>query len=396
MRQSRTVSAVFFTLALLLGSWLASLQATAFALPGPAAVSVAAVGVSDGRWVSYRIIPGDRLSEIAERYRVAVGKLLEWNKLDAAQPMLQVGHELRVFTETQPLQRERQSYSVKPGDSWSKLAKRFGVEQQRLRTQWNPRVEALKPGEKLTLWREAQATSATVTVTGDARTLVAMRDRGGDTETARRSVQQSTPRLPVIDVPSTGISTGTADRGRLVAGVQLPRNDALYTIRNPDHSWGSSLMVNELQRGVRDFRERTGFDRELVMMDLSREHGGRFRPHRSHTSGRDVDIRLPLRLGVAKGTVPELGSQVDWDATWALIQAFAGDDQLQYVFLSRSRQQALLEAAKRAGATEPELERFIQYPRHSRTAVVRHAHGHTEHIHVRFKCGPNETSCREP
>jgi LysM repeat protein len=390
MRQSRTVSAVFFTLALLLGSWLASMRATAFALPGPAAVSVAAVGVSDGRWVSYRIIPGDRLNEIAERYRVAVGKLLEWNRLDAEQPVLRVGHELRVFTEAQPTQRERQSYSVRPGDSWSKLAKRFGVEQQRLRTQWNPRVEALKPGEKLTVWREA----ATPSVTGDAPQLLAMRESTG--ETPLRSVQKSSPHLPIIEIPSSGISTGTANRGRLVGGVQLPRNDALYSIRNPANSWGSSLMIRELQRGVRDFRERTGFDRELVMNDLSRERGGRFRPHRSHTSGRDVDIRLPIRLGVAKGTIPRLGSQVDWDATWALIQAFADGEQLQYVFLSRSRQQALLEAAKRAGATEAELVRFIQYPRHSRTAVVRHAHGHTEHIHVRFKCAANETSCSEP
>lgn len=386
MRQSRTVSAVFFTLAFL----QATATATAFALPGPAAVSVAAVGVSDARWVSYRIIPGDRLSEIADRYRVAVHKLLEWNKLDAQQPLLRVGRKLRVFTETQPVQREQQSYWVKPGDSWSKLSKRFGVEQQRLRTQWNPHVEALKPGETLTVWRDAETTS----VAGDAPVLIAMRGPSG--EVARRSGQKSAPSLPIIEIPSTGISTGTADRGRLLAGAQLPRNDALYSIRNPAHSWGSSLMVNELQRGVRDFRERTGFDRELIMCDMSREHGGRFRPHRSHTSGRDVDIRLPLRLGVAKGTVPQLGSQVDWDATWALIQAFSTNGQLQYVFLSRSRQQALHQAAKRAGATDSELEQFIQYPRHSRTAVVRHAHGHTEHIHVRFKCGANESACREP
>jgi len=384
MRQSRTVSAVLFTLA----SLGASVHAPALALPGPAAVSV--VSASGARWVSYQIIPGDRLSEIADRYRVAVHKLLEWNKLDAKQPKLRVGRTLRVYTEAQAVEREQQSYSVKPGDSWSKLAKRFGVEQQRLREQWNPRVEALKPGEKLTVWRESEATS----VTGDAPMRVAMRE--STAETPLRSVQASTPRVPIMDVPSTGISTGTANRGRLVAGVQLPRNDALYSIRNPANSWGSSLMIRELQRGVRDFRERTGFDRELVMNDLSREHGGRFRPHRSHTSGRDVDIRLPIRPGVAKGTIPRLTSQVDWDATWALIQAFADGEQLQYVFLSRSRQQALLQAAKRAGASDSALEQFIQYPRHSRTAVVRHARGHTEHIHVRFKCGTNETSCSEP
>ena len=192
------------------------------------------------------------------------------------------------------------------------------------------------------------------------------------------------------------MSVGSAAHGRLIGGVQLPKNDALYTIRNPENTWGSSFAVAELQRGVRDLRERTGFDRELVIEDMSRKHGGRFRPHHSHTSGRDVDIRLPLRLGVRDGTIPKQIGQVDWDATWALIEAFAKNGQVRYIFLSRTRQPLLYEAAKRAGASEEELTRLIQFPKHSPTAIVRHAHGHTEHIHVRFKCGPGERSCREP
>jgi murein endopeptidase/LysM repeat protein len=381
MRQSCIVSAVLVALV-----WH---RAPALAVPPPAA-TVPLSAVSGARWIQHRIIPGDRLTEIAGLYRVAVAKLLEWNKLDPQQPLLRVGRQLRVYTESEPVERQQRSYVVKNGDSWSKLAKHFGVEQERLRNQWNPDVDTLRPGAKLNVWRETEPVTGTAV---GALLTSTLRTTGAEAE---RAPAQSTPRLPIHDVAPTAMSTGSAARGHLIDGIQLPDNPALYTVRNPAHSWGSSLTVSELQRAIRDFRERTGFDREVLVADMSREHGGRFRPHHSHTSGRDVDIRLPLRLGIRKGVVPQLASQVDWDATWALIRAFASGGQLQYVFLSRSRQQALYEAAQRAGTSASELQQFIQYPRHSRTAVVRHAHGHTEHMHLRFKCAPNESSCTEP
>jgi murein endopeptidase len=131
-------------------------------------------------------------------------------------------------------------------------------------------------------------------------------------------------------------------------------------------------------------------------MDMSRRGGGRFRPHESHQSGRDVDIRLPLRQGLAKGTIPVSSSQVDWDAAWALVRALISTEQVRFIFLARNRQPALHKAAKRAGAGDDELGLWLQYPRRSRTALVRHARGHVKHIHVRFRCGPNEPSCIEP
>jgi murein endopeptidase len=179
----------------------------------------------------------------------------------------------------------------------------------------------------------------------------------------------------------------------LLRGVQLPPNDALYSIRNPDNSWGSSHAIEQLQRAVARFREDSGFDRELLICDLSREHGGRFRPHSSHRSGRDVDIQLPVKLGLPASTIPREASQVDWDAAWALVSALVSTGQVKYIFLSRSRQRPLYQAALRAGERPESLHDFVQFPDQSRTALLRHSQGHVKHLHVRFKCAPSETQC---
>jgi hypothetical protein len=88
-------------------------------------------------------------------------------------------------------------------------------------------------------------------------------------------------------------------------------------------------------------------------------------------------------------------SEIDWDATWALIEALIETNQIQYIFLEYSRQKRLYAAAKRAGVAKSRLAKWIQYPNKPKTnnGIVRHAEGHTAHIHVRFNCGPTEDRC---
>jgi murein endopeptidase/LysM repeat protein len=359
---------------------LASLSSNAGAVPPPAATAVTAVRLdTSARWIRHRVIPGERLAEIAERHGVAVDAVLEWNDLDAKRLMLRVGSELKIFTATPAPPRERLSYVVRSGDSWAKIARRFGVEQDRLRKRWNADQAALKAGDRVTLWIDAEPEPPSA-----------------GSELGASGGSGSRPKAPAPALPSvaaTGLSVGSPGRGRLVGGVQIPAQEQLYTLRNVDHSWGSSHAVRSLQRGLADFRQSSGFDRELVVLDMSLQRGGRFRPHHSHTSGRDVDIRLPLRRGIAAGTIPRQSSVVDWDAAWALVHALIRTGEVRYVFLARSRQAPLYKAAVRAGVSADELERLIQYPRRSRIAVVRHSAGHIKHVHVRFKCAPHETEC---
>jgi murein endopeptidase len=178
-------------------------------------------------------------------------------------------------------------------------------------------------------------------------------------------------------------------------GVQLPENPKLYKRRNPDHSWGSSLTVDNLQTAITNFRRDSGFDREIVICDMSRKRGGRLRPHHSHRSGRDVDIRLPLRKGLPAGTLPNGISQVDWKATWALIRALLLTKTIKYIFLERNRQRVLRDVAEAAGASAKALEKIFQYPGRDRRSIIRHSRGHINHIHIRFICGENESDCSD-
>lgn len=353
------------------------------AVPPAAAVASAAAGVSPPHWVEHRILRGERLGSIAERYGVRDDDIVRWNKLDPKRPALRAGDTLRIRTRLDVHPREKRLYTVRRGDNWTEIAKRFGVSVRDLKYHWNPKLRPyLKAGQQMVVWTEPEPEPEPGELAGPI-------PEGSSLLPA--DAQGALPSL--VPVAPSSQSVGRPDRGRLLNPMQLPVNTELYAIRNPSHAWASSHTIVSLQQAVAEFRKRTRFPRELVIGDISLKSGGRFRPHRSHRSGRDVDLQLPLAWGVREGTVPLQIDQVDWDATWQLVRALVDGGQVRFIFLSTSRQKFLRRAALRAGASEAELDALIQYPRRARTAVVRHSRGHDKHMHIRFACGPSEPRC---
>ena len=326
---------------------------------------VAAAASASAIWISHEVVPGERLEEIADRYAVSVASILRWNKLDPERPQFWVGEQLRIQTRVPDRRRHRVTYIVRPHDTWEKIKSRFRVRERDLKL-WNPReAELLQPGHQLTVWVEPG------TVVHDP--------------------QQSA--FDVIPVPAGAHSFGSPAAGRLLNGVQIPPNPALYSLRNMDHAYGSTHAINALQRGMAAFRRETGFDRPVYIWDMSQRRGGYFVPHKSHRTGRDVDIALPLRPGFEPGTQDR--HSVDWEATWHMIRSFIRTGEVHYIFLARMHQVSLYKAAKACGATPEELDLIIQYPRVTRVGIVRHSPGHTGHLHVRFTCGQDEPGCQE-
>jgi murein endopeptidase len=176
-------------------------------------------------------------------------------------------------------------------------------------------------------------------------------------------------------------------------GVLIPENPKLYSLRNLEHAYGSTHAIDVLQHGIASFRAETGYDRQVIIWDMSMPRGGRFGPHKSHRTGRDVDIALLLKPGFLPGTSER--HSVDWEAMWHLIRAFIRTGEVRYVFLARMHQVSLYKAAKACGATAEELDLIVQYPRSTKVGIVRHSPGHTGHLHVRFTCGVNEFGCLE-
>ena len=319
------------------------------------------------QWIVHTIIPGERAKDIAERYGVDPRRLALWNRLK--DDSLKGRRSLRIHAVSPPPPRERIEHVAKKGETWESIAKQYDVEAKKLEN-WNRRLgKTVNAKEKVVFWREPPPPSALATA-GLAAKLAQIRVRAG------------------------GLSIGRASRGRLVRGVELPERPDLYTRRKPDESWGSSHTIAQLMAAVTRFRHETGFDRAVVIGGISKARGGRFRPHKSHQSGRDIDIRMPL-TAAGEGKKHTSAGDIDWRATWQLIHAFIVGGQVEYVFLEHSLQKRLYKAAREAGATKEQLAQWLQWPNRPKTnkGLIRHVKGHVVHFHVRIRCAENEKFC---
>jgi murein endopeptidase/LysM repeat protein len=347
----------------------------------PPVPEVEILELKKAKWIKHEVVPGERLDDIALRYDVKRGSLIRWNKLDEDKPSIYAGRSLSVYTKHIPPQQLKIVYTVVHGDTWQKIADAHGVDVDALRIRWNPKVpRKFKAGQDVIIWLDpltqpGAAGLGNLTTAGTVKTV------------AGKS-------LPVVAIAKGAVSVGRPNKGKLINSIQLPDNDKLYSIRRPEECFGSSHTLANLQSAIAEFRRVTGYDRELIIGAISKKGGGRISPHSSHQSGRDVDIRMPAKKGVKSKDMDD-SSDIDWNATWGLISALVATGEVQYIFLSHSRQKHLYEAAKKAGVKKDELARIIQYPNKSKTnnGIVRHAKGHDVHIHVRFSCASNETKC---
>jgi murein endopeptidase/LysM repeat protein len=322
--------------------------------------------LSEPRWITHRTTPGERLAHTAVRFGVTPQQLAQWNDLPRSRQRLPTGRSLKVHARRSPPERERVVYLVKPGDTWTEIAIAHRVDRRMLQA-YNWHKKRLEPGDELKIWVDP-GLPLTVNV-----------DDG--------------PAMPAtIDVPPGGESIGRPQRGRIKDAVPLPERP-WYSIRRPEWLWGSSHTILHVQLALASFRHRTGFEGEVVVGAISEERGGRFAPHQSHQSGRDVDVRLPLLPGLESRANPH-PDEIDWSASWELVRAFLDTDEVQFIFLERKLQRRLYEAARWEGATHAELAALIDHVEARRTAPIRHARGHDGHIHVRFNCSPEETRCR--
>lgn len=320
-------------------------------------------------FIKHQIIPAETLAEIATRYGVSEQDIARWNHLNVKKPVLHTGKTLRIRVTDPPPARERIEHVAKRGDDWDSLAKEYGVDVLKLKA-WNRKLGTkITSKEKVVLWRDPPPI-VEVTNGGLAAKLAQVRVRAG------------------------GISIGRPSRGRLVRGVELPDRPDLYVRRKPDESYGSTHAIKELMGAIVRFRHETGFKRSIVIGGISRAKGGRFRPHKSHQSGRDIDIRMPL-TAAAEGKRHITANDIDWRATWQLIHAFIRNGQVEYVFLEYKLQKRLYKAARETGVPQEQLAEWIQWPRPPKTnkGIVRHVQGHQVHFHVRVRCAPTETHC---
>ena len=319
------------------------------------------------KWITHRVRPRDSLSKIAARYAVTAEDLREWNRLEPGTELSKRRKSVRVLARRAPPPPVRVVYVVKPGETWEDLSAKLRVSKRELRAT-HYRMRKLVPGAKIVAWVDP--------IEGPA-------------------FDPSTPDVqPDFTVPPGGRSVGMPNKGRLVDGVQLPESP-LWVRGNPRKLWASSHTIATVQRAFLILRNDIGYASGVLIGAMSHKHGGKFPPHRSHQSGRDIDIRLPLKHGLGTTKHPT-AEDIDWYATWAIIDAFIQTGQVESVFLDISRQERLFTAARVIGVPREKLDEIVRWPtwKGNNAPIVRHADGHETHMHVRIKCAPEEPKCK--
>jgi penicillin-insensitive murein endopeptidase len=90
--------------------------------------------------------------------------------------------------------------------------------------------------------------------------------------------------------PNPSVSVGYPNRGLLRFGMRINDDkDLRVKVGSLDARHGTGELVRLIENAAREVAFR--YPRaQLTVGDLSRPGGGRFRPHVSHQSGRDVDV----------------------------------------------------------------------------------------------------------
>lgn len=183
------------------------------------------------------------------------------------------------------------------------------------------------------------------------------------------------------------LSIGRANRGSLYNGVQMPESPH-WRLVDPDRSWATQETVDAITLAIHAVVSEHPSTPPLALGDMSKQRGGYFRPHRSHQSGRDVDIGYYYLEGPA-WYKPADAKTLDRKLTWTLVKALLTQGSVEYLFIDKSVQKLLEEYAL---SVEPDRawvhELFNPPAKHE--SVVRHVAGHKTHMHVRFY---NDQAC---
>lgn len=186
------------------------------------------------------------------------------------------------------------------------------------------------------------------------------------------------------------LSIGDSNKGRLLFGHKMQSAWGLKVMMSEDSYTIPEVALNLY--AINSFVRRIYPDgADLMVLDISQDGGGRFKPHRTHQNGGDVDLRYYI-----KGVPPNdhekrfvHPSKLDLKRTWAFLKILKHYDLAEVVFMDLSLQKVLHEyGLNKLKMSKGELSKFLSYPSKSRGgALVKHVPNHYHHLHVRFKLG---------
>lgn len=347
----------------MLAAWLArgDVEPAPAVVEAPACPHADAIAPLDRKvWIRHVVVPRERVDQIAARYDVTMDEMKMWNGISGQVMRLKTGTRLKIRARRTPPVREKLEHVVAEGDEWWSIARRHGATGADMRAYNWPHRDKLKPGNAVVVWSDP--------------VVRAWVEQGSDADGG---------------VPDGGVGVGTPDDGWLLGAVRIPAGEA-WVLRQPAYGYGTSHAVREIVRALGRYAE--GGGPRLDLGAMSKQTGGEIAEHRSHQTGRDLDIAIPRRVGYSR-ILPLTNRRIDWLALFRLVEALAEVD-ADVIWLDYERQARLYKAVLAAGIERERVTKLLQYPMGPRSgALVRHAEGHDQHLHVRVRCGPCEPEC---
>jgi penicillin-insensitive murein endopeptidase len=179
------------------------------------------------------------------------------------------------------------------------------------------------------------------------------------------------------------ISVGAPSAGLLVNGVQMPAGDG-WILQDPSHAWATSESVESLALCIEEVRKAFPSTPAIPIGHFSARGGGHLSPHKSHQSGRDVDVGYYHVGQPPRFFVPANEANLDLPRTWTLVKTALSKTTVDMIFIDVSIQKLLADFAIKSGEDPAFVDDAFQSRGKNPRAPIRHVHGHGNHLHIRF------------
>jgi penicillin-insensitive murein DD-endopeptidase len=213
---------------------------------------------------------------------------------------------------------------------------------------------------------------------------------------------------PTPLVPTFAGAVGAPGQGVLSEGVELPMEGPGYRwYSRTGHHFGVERLVDAVAAAAADVEERRPGGAPLMVGDLSKQFGGRIAGHRTHRTGRDVDLLFYVETPSGESVKnpgfykfgpdglafipPDRGGpkyiRLDVAREWLLIKSLLTnpDANVQWMFISSPLEALITEYARARGE-----ESVLVW--HAESVMLQPADSlpHDDHLHLRTACTPDE------
>ncbi len=190
-------------------------------------------------------------------------------------------------------------------------------------------------------------------------------------------------RLWLEDPKALGsISVGLSEAGRLINAIPFPEppDAGAWSVIVPQSCWTTQETADAVIGAANQLRAWFPEGAPVRVGQVSGPEGGFLPPHRTHQSGRDVDIGL-FYPGPEPYRIREREKVMDVAMNWAFVKAMLMHGDVHFVLLDWRVQNVLYAYALRQGEDRAWLDSLFKAGRYS---VFHHAPRHRDHFHVRY------------